>query len=441
LSQEVVAWFRARAHSYRVTSGTPEDWEKKTSKPKVIGEMPPDWYGEDDPVRSLPLVDRRELIDWILALSGQMPIDIEPRFEMPSGGMTSRRDIARVLVAICQFDKSVDAFRDSEEFGPQFTASLFQKKSVDELPVNVRLTFQELQRRARTAVAEATNGRVSDFDLFTLIKRRVKGGKEILEEASGKPRAVTPMRLAEDLPMPLVPSRVESTEAEAEAAAEAETEISKPRVLRFEQNPKRRDSWAMRLVKKLFGEEAAKDEALKLVAKCGNVPLVGFSDLFRVSGETIVHTPEFKRAFAEQFGSHSECVARRIARHMWEIKQGRATPKEAVTKPQHMVTLVEVMRTFKVPCSDAQTMELRHLVPWLDRPEGIYQEYAKVRTSSGAERDELSEAELQERELADEYQEAIEGAMRVEMFGRGYESNPAQLLLPTPIHLTLAIAG
>jgi hypothetical protein len=104
-----------------------------------------------------------------------------------------------------------------------------------------------------------------------------------------------------------------------------------------------------------------------------------------------------------------------------------------------MITLVEVMRTFKVPCSDTQAFELRQLVPWLDRPEGLYQEYAKVRTAAGSERDELSEAELQERELAEEYQEAIEGAMRAEVFGGEYERNPGEVVLPTPVHLTLSL--
>lgn len=421
LPQEVVAWFKARGGSHRVSSGDPTSWQKKTAKPKVVGEQPPEWFTEDDPVYSLPLSDRRSLIDWILALSGQLPVDIEPRFERPGGGMSSRRDIAELLLAICQFDQTIDALRDSAEFGPQYTASLFRNKTVDEMPVAVRRTLQEAQRRARSAMSAATNAREPNFDLYSLIKGRVKGGAGILEEA--KARMAPQARLPEGVPTPLV------RETETEAAEGG----------RFTQNPKRRDVWAMNLVRQFFGPEAAQDAALKLVAKCGDVPLGGFGDLFRISGETIVHTSEFKRAFAEQFGAHSECVARRIARQLWEIKQGRAAPKEAVTKPQHMITLVEVMRTFKVPCTDSQAFELRQLVPWLDKPEGIYQEYAKVRTAAGSEREELSEAELQERELAEEYQEAIEGAMRAEVFGGEYERNPQAVLLPTPIHLMLAM--
>jgi hypothetical protein len=436
LPQEIVVWFKARGGSYRVSGGDPMDWQKKTAKPKVIGESLPEWFTSDDPVYDLPLVDRRALIDWILALTGQLPVDIEPRFETPGGGMTSRRDIAELLWTICQFDQAIDAFRDSAEFGPQYTAALFRSKSVDDMPTEVRRTFQEAQRRARGAMSSATNGRVADFDLYSRIKRRVKGGAEILEEVAKGTRVAAQVRIPEALPAPMM--RVADPAAEAEAEAELEVAEQAREKSRFAQNPKRRDSWAMKIVRQFFGEEAAKDEALKLVAKCGDVPLSGFRDLFRVQGETFVHTPEFKRAFAEQFGAHSECVARRIARQLWEIKQGRATPKEAVTKPQHMVTLVEVMRTFKVPCTEAQAYELKQLVHWLDKPEGIYQEYAKVRTAAGSERDELSEAQLQERELAEEYQEAIEGAMRAEVFGTGFESNPQRVLLPTPIHLMLA---
>lgn len=437
LPQEVVAWFKARAGSYRVSSGDPSTWQKKTAKPKVIGEQPPQWFTDDDPVYSLPLVERRELIDWVLALSGQVPVDIEPRFESPGGGMTSRRDIAELLLAICQFDQTIDALRDSAEFGPQYTASLFQKKSVDEMPVAVRRTLQEAQRRARNAMSSATNGRVADFDLYSMIKLRVKGGAEILQEAEVRPRVAVKARVPESFPSPFARIAEPEVETESEAEFEATEELRSKKPLLA--NPRRRDLWAMRLVKQFFGAAAAQDEALKLVAKCGNVPLAGFANLFRVEGETIAHSPEFKRAFAEQFGSHSECVARRIARQLWEIKQGRSSPKEAVDKPQHMVTLVEVMRTFKVPCNDAQAFELRQLVPWLDRPEGIYQEYAKVRTAAGSERDELSEAELQERELAEEYQEAIEGAMRAEVFGGEYERNPREVVLPTPVHLMLSL--
>jgi integrase len=437
LPQEIVAWFKARAGSYRVSGGTPTSWQKKTARPKVIGEQPPEWFTDDDPVYTLPLVERRAMIDWLLALSGHLPVDIEPRFESPGGGMSSRRDIAELLLAICQFDQTIDALRDSAEFGPQYTASLFQKKTVDEMPVAVRRTFQEVQRRGREAMSAATNGRVPDFDLYGLIKSRVKGGKEILEEAKTRKRLATKARLPEGITAPMrIEQPVVETEAEAEYEAAEEARAPKRRLV---ENPKRRDIWAMNLVGHFFGEAAAQDDALKLVAKCGDVPLRGFRDLFRVQGETIAHAPEFKRMFAEQFGAHSECVARRIARQLWEIKQGRAKPKEAVTKPQHMVTLVEVMRTFKVPCTDAQAFELRQLVPWMDKPEGIYQEYAKVRTAAGSERDELSEVELQERELAEEYQEAIEGAMRAEVFGREYERNPREVPLPTPVHLMLSL--
>lgn len=395
LPNEVIAWFKARAGSYRVSSGDPTTWQKKTEQPKVIGDPLPEWYEQDDPVRDLPMQERRMLLDWILALSGQMPMDSDKRFQRPDGGLSSRRDIAELLWAVCQFDQTIDGLRDSAEFGPQYTASLFRKKSVDEMPMAARPPLQKAQRQAQQAMWNATDGRVSDFDLYNLIKRRVRGGAAVLEEAKQKREQLTP-------------------------------------------NAGRRDAWAMRLVRKFFGAEAASDMALKVVAKCGDVPLAGFEDLFRVRGETIVHTPEFKRAFAEQFGAHSECVARRIARKLWEIKQGRDTPKEAVQKPQHMVTLVEVMRTFKVPCSDTQAFELRQLVPWLDEPEGIYEQFAKVHTGAGPQRRELSEAEEQERQIASQYQEAIERALRMETFGEGYESNPS-MNLPTPVHLAFAL--
>jgi integrase len=434
LPGEIVAWFKARAWEYHVSPGSPEDWEKKTEQSKPRGQLPADWYVADDPVTSLPLDERRAMLDWVLALSGQLPVDREPRFGIEGRGyMASREEIARWLWALCQFDQSIDGLRDSERFGPQYTASLFQRKSVDEMPTAVRLTFMELQEQARDAMRDATAGRVSDFDAYSLIKKRVKGGKSIAAEAKQQERERKRVQVAGEERVRIGPELWAEAEAEEEAAAEEEA-VTKAR---FIPNAPR-STWMLEMARQYFGDGAAADPALKLVAKCGVVPLATFQDLFRVSGGTISHTLDFKRAFAEQFGSHSECVARRIARQLWEIKQGRAAPKEAVTKPQHMVTLVQVMRTFKVPCTPGQAHELRQLAPWLDRPEGIYQQYAKVRTAPGAERDELSEAQLQERELAEQYEEAIAGAMRAEHF-QTFEKNPRQVALPTPVHLMLAL--
>ena len=392
LDEEVVAWFKARAGQYRVSSGDPTTWRKKTAKPKVIGDMAPEWFFDDDPIEALGESERSELLDWLMALTDQPLRDRAGRFAAESGVFkASRVDVGEFVRALCMFDRQIDVLRDTRkreqrDFGRSATPGPFWRYlTVDEFPVSVRRDFQTLQSEARQAVLRGTGGRVTDFDAFNAIKRRVKGREE---EGESKSRHRAP--------------------------------------------------WYLSLVRKYFGRQAAQDEAIKLIARCGNVPLAEFRELFRVRGNTIEHDPSYKRAFAETFRVHSECVARRIARQMWEIKQGRATPKEAVTKPQHMVTLVEVMRTFKVPCTERQEQELRRLVPFSDQPEGVYQHWAKVRTAAGAERDELSEAELQERELTEQFEEQIMGQLRAEQFGE-FEPNPRRARMPTPVHLMMAL--
>jgi hypothetical protein len=85
---------------------------------------------------------------------------------------------------------------------------------------------------------------------------------------------------------------------------------------------RRRDAY-MEILSKLFGQEVANDDILNLVAICkGNAPLADFAQLFRIDPKgTIVHTREFALEFAKKTQTHSECVARRIARELWELRK------------------------------------------------------------------------------------------------------------------------
>lgn len=388
VDQEVVAWFKARAGSYRTSPGNPEGWRKKSEQPKVVGATAPSWYQDDDPIRSLPIEERRALLDWILALTGQMPVDTDRRFKTPDGSAASRAAVARFVNAMCQLDKTIAALRDEAKRqksegrkGAYFSLS---PETVDKVPAQFRVYLQRGNEEVRAAMSEATGSRVIDFDGYQAIRARVRG-----KRAGDEKRQML-------------------------------------------------HRYYLGLVSKHFGPEAAKDPAIALVAKCGDVPLNGFKQLFRVRGETIMHEESFMRAFAREFGSHSECVARRIARQLWEIKQGRDTPKEAVTKPQHMVTLVEVMRLFKVPCSKAQAAELRGLRRWTDEPDAIYAEFAKVKMRSGAAKDALTEAEEQEAALADKFESSIKAAFVADVMGE-YNENPRRLALPSPVQLSFAL--
>lgn len=394
LPQQIVAWFKTRGGEYRVSPGDPETFTE-VDVSKAVGEAAPDWFDDDDPVADLPREERSELLDWMLALTGNIPQGIKPQFAVEGVTKSARKDIADWINAMCTFDQAIDSLRASARFGEGKVASLWSKKSVEDFPEEVRRDFITHQREAQQAMTRATNARITDFDAFSLIKKRVKRRKGVV-----------------------------ATEAERKGKGE------------------HRQSWYMRQVCTHFGADAANDAALKLVAACGKVPLAKFKDLFRVRRNTITHTDDFIRAFARTFGVHSECIARRIARQMWEIRK-RNPRAQNVTRPLHIVNLVTVMQTFKVPCSPMQEMDLKRMGQFSDEPGEIYRAWDRVHTPPGAARETMTEAQEQEEEMAEEFAEARATEQRIAMFtknvygGRVHRNARAQM--PTPVHLTMAL--
>ena len=201
---------------------------------------------------------------------------------------------------------------------------------------------------------------------------------------------------------------------------------------------RRLEGWYLQLVDRYFGKEAAADSAIRLVAKCGKVPFREFRELFNVERGTIRHPHDYKRAFARKFGVHSECVARRIARDLWELRK-RNPKSKYVARPEWMDWLVRVERTFKVPCEPGQEAELKMLADFPEEPSGIYRAWDKAHTPAGPARAELTQAEQQEQELAEQFEQERARMFAAEVYGpKGYESNPA-LNLPTPIHFVCAL--
>jgi integrase len=436
LPQAITAWFEQRGHDFRVSAGDPGTWLAKTARPKVIGAPPPDWFYDEDPIAALPIGERRELTDWLLALTGQLPVDSEPRYGLDAA-VASRADVAAFVNALCQFDGSIDALReDRARYGPSYVAKLWKLKSVDEFPERIRQGFVALQQQARALVSEATLGKVDDFDAFDAIRQRVKKTEADLKKKSRiKKEQPATARFEQTEPTRVVVEDERSAaEAEIEAiAAEQAAEQTAQSSKRYLPNAGKREGSIMRLVSKFFGAAAAKDPAIKLVAKCGKVPLSKFRELFQIKGGTIAHDDAFKAAFARQHGTHSECVARRIARKLWETKK-RSPRSEYVTKPQHMVMLVDIMETFKVPCTRSQEQDLAYVVKYADEPREIYGKWARLRTASTEQT--LTEAEEIQREFAEEFSEQV-GAEEIRA---KFRENPSlSPMVPTPVHLTCAL--
>lgn len=203
----------------------------------------------------------------------------------------------------------------------------------------------------------------------------------------------------------------------------------------------KRQRFYLSQVSKVFGREAAEDRAIRLVALCDRAPLSAFSALFNIESQTIVHDMAFKEDFALRHQAHSECVARRIARRLWEIVKGREQGKQYIKRPEFTSLLVEIMKSYKVPCAPAQEDELRRMLRRqgmsLDRPEGLTRAYNAIRQPA-VER-EQSFAEGMFEDLNEEFSQARQRDFVGDIFRENYRRNGNSFDFPTPVHLWGAI--
>ena len=372
LPKEVVNWFTVVAWQYTISAGGPEG-EVRGAQSKVRDQQPPDWYKREDPVLDLPPQERATLIDWIVSLTGQgLPSDSSPLYPVKGSlNIASRAQVAALIESMCSFGRSLDAMRAQPKGGPWRAATYLKATSLADLPIDVRAFFEPHEEEVERAMYSASGGTVADFDIRSAYRDR--------------------------------PERM--------------------RVDKF-----------MAIARDLFGEEAFHDSALRNVARCGRIPLSGFRDLFNIENGTVKHDEEFKQAFAARFGTHSECVARRAIRELWELKKARPDA-EAIRKPVEMVNLVQALRAYRVPCTELQAMELKFLVRRADVPGGIYSKWKDAKTISEEPR--YTEAEELERGIQEEYRHAIG-----EEFVRSvFTPNQRKMLLalPTPLHFLLAL--
>jgi len=391
LPKEIIAWFRSVADQYRTSPGDPvgfKNLKRKVQGPvhaKVLGERAPSWYHDRDPIESLPFNEKAELLDWILALTGKLPVSTEKRFAVADNvAPSSRAEIARWIASMCTFDDKVNNERIDNE---KKTAFLLRQPTIEGMSAAVKAAASD----SRLAMSEATGGRVADFDIFDFVKQRVRGRSAV----KGK-------------------------------------------------RGSRRKGWYLKMVELNFGKDAAKDRDLKLVAQCGDTPLKTYRELFQVpDGDgTIHHSPEFKKSFASEYGVHSECVARRIARELWEIKKNNPKSQNA-DRPIYMMNLINIMRTFKVPCSREHEDELRIMLRALRRlpkdAQQIYRRWAQVYEKAGGEHEGETATEKLFRETQEAEGQAIAIGFQRDKFSNNPRRNP-KVQLPTPIHLAYALA-
>jgi len=403
----IVEWFEGTAWQHRISRGRTGALGERQSRVLDKRLELPTWYREADPIASLQDSDRRELFDWLWALTGRPPRDISPKFDHG----VSRRTVAEVVGLWCEYDERLEELKDASRGDRSAMAQL-------------RQDVQQLEEAIRLTVAKATGQRVKDFNIRSAVEARVAETRRMVEREGGS------------APGPVLDERAAVKERGRES---------------------RRDFY-LRIVGDVFGKAAQEDEILRIFALCSRgAPLAqgSYPDLFRIDpkAKTIVHTPEFAKEFAQATGTHSECVARRLARELWELRaqDARIVRKGGLERPDELVEALDAMAAYRVPCPAEQESELKaRLGPKAAIPP-IYEEWqrwqSEAKTQTEPERRARERAETIAEEMA-EAQVTHRGAVQREFLG-GLKPNPrarehrytanAAKLVPSPVRLLFCL--
>lgn len=333
----IEGWFAARASSWTMTAGRPgkggvaERPGHTHDSPKI-----PDFYEQPDPLLVIQPDQRADFFDWLAAMTGKAPSSTDKRFLAYPGASSptlSRRQLAGLVALFCAFESAEEQLGDD--------------------PAELRRALKVADDAIAKTVEKLSDGRTKGF-LYS--KRALARKKETRAKLAG------------------------------ETGHERES----------------RRKFQMRLLGELFGEDAGKDPVLALYATCGGEPLAGrsvpggsYADFFRVQGSTIVHTSDFARAFAKETGTHSECVARRIARSLYELWKTDARLVTRGREGELEMQLASWM-AFKVSCPAGMEKELRARIGAPDSS-ALDQAFRRAKDASEIRADTELESELEAR--------------------------------------------
>lgn len=309
----VEAWFRATAWQWRPRQGRFGQGTEFN---------PPTWYDESDPLRSLNDDDRRELLDWTQVLIGNAPLDKTKMF-----GEQSRFGVGRFIGALCYYERILQ--QEGEFAEGRLKLSKEAKRALGQAELLIQGILLEETRKSSDEIKQ-------DAAKFSYPEaKKARKDKGLLDEEDEA-----------------------ETSEEDDRSSEKSTEPTRTLA-----------NFYLSLVERFFGSVAAKDPILKTYALCTQgAPLAGvrdFGELFRVDpkANTIVHDEAFKRRFAREYNAHSECVARRLARHLWEDGDIR---KKAKRKRWASDATLNALLEYRTPCPADQEEELRRLNPDLE---------------------------------------------------------------------------
>jgi hypothetical protein len=384
-------WFEEVAWQHRTSRGKVGEGElgRSARAPKVIGTLPKVPSWYGEPDPIASLsYDDRQELLDFLAAQTG---DYELQDRSPRFQGASRRDLAEIIETMRRYDEQEDNVRDA---------------------------------RARRKKGETTEREVSE-------SRRV--ADEAARDADRTIRAVGG-----------------SAGFELKKAVASRVETRKVAGIGRES----RHDFYLRMLGDLFGPEARTDPLLGMVARREPGPLAGYRDLlapdFR-SG-TIRHRPRYADEFAESTGAHSECVARRLGRELWELWKSKKKGSGAFKRDKELRDLVDSMAAYRVPCPGAQEQELRARLIGRVEPVAIYERWAEA--VGEAERE--LPGERRRVEMMEEIYAPFEEGVYLEASGREalregrlFEKNPKACALrydervarrlPTPVEARWAL--
>ncbi len=399
----IVDWFSQNGWQHRISRGRAGAAGERVSR--VIDTRPdlPSWYALSDPLSELAPAERTDLADWLLALTGRPPSDRTPRYQG-----ASRRDLAEIIGLLCEYDDRVDELKELGRSSKDRDTIAEAKQDVAALAEAVRLR-----------VTLATKQRVASFNIEPLAKAR----------------------------------SAETRQAVAKEGGPAPESVMEERTDAAERGRERRRDFYMRIVGDLFGKEAANDEFLRIFALCSRGTPLGegfYPQLFNFEKGVIVHRPEFAKRFAKETGAHSECVARRMARELWELRRLHLTSlvaggrgERAISRPDELVETLDAMAAYRIPCPEALEKELQQRLGTTNR-QPVYEEwerYKKEVLPATREEERAREREEAVAETMAEAQERHRQDIGLE-FARAKETEytkNARRYVPSPVLLVFAL--
>lgn len=323
----IVDWFEKHAAEFRRTRGEPERGiSPKLDDRKPVAGQPPD--SQRNRQVGVP--------EWFAEKDPVASLAADDRARLirwiakltgqvqlsdaPAFGRWSRRHLATTILLMRSLDESLDEARGATG----------ERK--EQLDLDVRETLATVEDRLR------------DYGLTGYAQMARKRRAQTAEARSGM-------------------SRAEGEEATAQS----------------------RGKFYLAVLSRALGEAVAADPTLQAVAMPDrDAVLAPYAQLLAVDwdNQTIAHDDDFKKAFARKFGTHSECVGRRLARYLWELAEAaRVDPKGAqarvLRRSDELLAQAAAWTAYRVPCPQDYESELGLM--WRD-----FLEEEKALTAGGA---------------------------------------------------------